>query len=64
MQALNPLEGAVLSLTRHILGSRRARLTFIAYIAALHAFVMLTTYECMLSPQSAVARVHSPTNNK
>jgi len=53
VQALNPVEGAVLTLTRHILGNRRARLTFIVYIAALHVLVMFTTYESMATPKVA-----------
>ncbi|KAI5123047.1 hypothetical protein M0805_000482 [Coniferiporia weirii] len=53
-QALNPIERAVLSLTRAILGNRRARTAFIFYALALHLVVMFTTYECMMSSGSAV----------
>lgn len=45
-QALNPVERVVLSLTRAILGNRRARTLFIIYAAALHLLVMVTLYEC------------------
>ncbi|TDL25909.1 hypothetical protein BD410DRAFT_783893 [Rickenella mellea] len=48
-QALNPIEKAVLTLTRAILGNRRARNIFIFYAFALHLLVMFTTYECTLS---------------
>jgi homeobox protein cut-like len=53
-QALNPLERAVLSLTRAILGNRRARTFFILYALALHILVMFSTYECA-APSSSSA---------
>ncbi|KIM21551.1 hypothetical protein M408DRAFT_29456 [Serendipita vermifera MAFF 305830] len=46
VQALNPLERGVLTLTQAILGNRRTRLFFIAYAMALHALVIFTSYEC------------------
>jgi homeobox protein cut-like len=52
-QALNPVEKAVLSLTKVILGNRRARAAFVLYAMALHALVMFTTYECTLSSGSS-----------
>jgi len=48
-QALNPVEKAVLSLTKMILGSRRARNTFVFYALSLHVLVMFTTYECTMT---------------
>ncbi|KLO05744.1 hypothetical protein SCHPADRAFT_1002727 [Schizopora paradoxa] len=48
-QALNPVEKAVLSLTRVILGSRRARNIFVFYALSLHLLVMITTYELTMS---------------
>ena len=48
-QALNPVEKAVLSLTRIILGSRRARNIFVFYALSLHLLVMITTYELTMS---------------
>ncbi|KAF8813814.1 hypothetical protein BYT27DRAFT_7180580 [Phlegmacium glaucopus] len=45
-QNLNPVERGVLTLTRSILGNRRARAFFICYALALHILVMFTTYEC------------------
>ncbi|KZS93958.1 hypothetical protein SISNIDRAFT_453667 [Sistotremastrum niveocremeum HHB9708] len=55
VQALNPVEGAVLALTRHILGSRRARITFICYATALHVLVIFTTYESALGSDRSKA---------
>ena len=45
-QALNPVERGVLTLTRSVLGNRRARTFFICYALALHLLVLYTTYEC------------------
>ncbi|THH03436.1 hypothetical protein EW145_g6255 [Phellinidium pouzarii] len=53
-QALNPIERAVLSLTRAILGNRRARTAFVCYAFALHLLVMFTTYECTVASGSTV----------
>ncbi|KAH7108574.1 CASP C terminal-domain-containing protein [Auriculariales sp. MPI-PUGE-AT-0066] len=44
VQALNPLERAVLTLTRHILGNRRSRTAFIVYAALLHVMVVIMGY--------------------
>ncbi|PPQ89695.1 hypothetical protein CVT25_014096 [Psilocybe cyanescens] len=49
-QNLNPVERAVLALTRSILGNRRARAFFVCYALALHVLVMYSTYECTASP--------------
>ncbi|PVG01219.1 hypothetical protein CPB86DRAFT_773346 [Serendipita vermifera] len=46
VQALNPLERGVLTLTQAVLGNRRTRLFFICYAMALHALVIFTSYEC------------------
>ncbi|EJD02863.1 uncharacterized protein FOMMEDRAFT_156221 [Fomitiporia mediterranea MF3/22] len=62
-QALNPLEKAVLTLTRAILGNRRARNFFILYALALHVLVMFTTYECITSSDSAVRTQPNPIHN-
>lgn len=53
-QALNPVERAVLVLTRSILGSRRARTAFVLYALVLHILVMYTTYECSGTSESAM----------
>ncbi|EJD42675.1 hypothetical protein AURDEDRAFT_145653 [Auricularia subglabra TFB-10046 SS5] len=57
VQALNPVERAVLTLTRHILGNRRSRAAFIAYSVALHVLVVVTTYSCATSGGSDVVAV-------
>ncbi|KAL5485305.1 hypothetical protein ACEPAI_7947 [Sanghuangporus weigelae] len=53
-QALNPLDRVVFSLTRAILGNRRARTIFICYAVALHILVMFSTYECTASSESTL----------
>lgn len=53
-QALNPVERAVLMLTRAILGNRRARAAFILYALALHVLVLYTTYVCSWSSESTM----------
>ncbi|KAH7911987.1 CASP C terminal-domain-containing protein [Hygrophoropsis aurantiaca] len=58
--ALNPVERAVLILTRSILGNRRARGVFIFYSAALHLLVMFTIYECTNSSGSQLQVQPSP----
>ncbi|KAH8119090.1 CASP C terminal-domain-containing protein [Phellopilus nigrolimitatus] len=59
-QALNLVEKAVLSLTRVILGNRRARTFFIFYALALHVLVMFTTYECTTSSSVATGPIQPP----
>jgi len=49
---MNPVEKAVFSLTRAILGNKKARTAFILYACALHLLVMYTTWECALSGNS------------
>lgn len=49
---MNPVEKAVFSLTRAILGNKKARTAFILYACALHLLVMYTTWECALSGSS------------
>lgn len=63
VQALNPIEKAVLSLTRAILGNRRARNGFIFYALALHLLVMFTTYECTTSSESTLRAQPNPIQN-
>ena len=55
VQALNPLERAVLTLTRHILGNRRSRTAFIVYAAGLHLLVVFTSYAAATSGCAPVA---------
>ncbi|PAV18777.1 golgi membrane [Pyrrhoderma noxium] len=61
-QALNPIEKAVLSLTRAILGNRRARNAFVFYALALHVLVMFTTFECTASSDSSIVRTQPHPN--
>ena len=49
---MNPVEKAVFSLTRAILGNKKARTAFILYACALHLLVIYTTWECALSGSS------------
>ncbi|PPR05860.1 hypothetical protein CVT26_010140 [Gymnopilus dilepis] len=56
-QALNPVERSVLSLTRAILGNRRARAFFICYALGLHLLVMFTLYECGTGPSGTKLQV-------
>lgn len=49
---MNPVEKAVFSLTRAILGNKKARTAFILYACALHLLVLYTTWECALSGDS------------
>ncbi|KAF8904459.1 CASP C terminal-domain-containing protein [Gymnopilus junonius] len=56
-QALNPVERSVLSLTRAILGNRRARAFFICYALALHILVMFTLYECGTGPSGTKLQI-------
>jgi len=49
---MNPVEKAVFSLTRAILGNKKARTAFILYACALHLLVLYTTWECALSGNS------------
>ncbi|KZV97753.1 hypothetical protein EXIGLDRAFT_348330 [Exidia glandulosa HHB12029] len=56
VQALNPVERGVLTLTRHILGNRRTRAAFIVYAVVLHVLVVATTYSCAASDSPAVQR--------
>jgi len=56
-QALNPVERSVLSLTRTILGNRRARAFFICYALALHILVMFTLYECGTGPSGTKLQI-------
>jgi len=49
---MNPVEKAVFSLTRAILGNKKARTAFILYACALHLLVVYTTWECALSGSS------------
>ena len=49
---MNPVEKAVFSLTRAILGNKKARTAFILYACALHLLVLYTTWECALSGSS------------
>jgi len=60
VQALNPIERGTLVLTRHILGSRRSRNTFIVYAIGLHMLVLFTLYECTMSSGNAVKTQPSP----
>jgi homeobox protein cut-like len=55
VQALNPIEKAVYSLTRIILGSRRARNGFVLYAVILHLLVMYTSYECTSSRGTTIS---------
>ncbi|KAF5322540.1 hypothetical protein D9619_001570 [Psilocybe cf. subviscida] len=57
-QALNPIERGVLTLTRIILGNRRARTIFVCYALALHMLVLYTTYECRGSTLQAQPNPH------
>ncbi|KAH9485122.1 Protein CASP [Psilocybe cubensis] len=59
-QNLNPVERAVLVLTRSILGNRRARAFFVCYALALHALVMYSTYECTASPGAQLQSQPNP----
>ncbi|KAL5528564.1 hypothetical protein ACEPAF_7700 [Sanghuangporus sanghuang] len=59
-QALNPLDRVVFSLTRAILGNRRARTIFICYAVALHILVMFSTYECTASSESTLRTQPNP----
>lgn len=57
-QALNPVEKAVLALTRAILGNRRARNIFVFYALTLHVLVFFTTYECTASSGTIRTQPH------
>ena len=57
---MNPVEKAVFSLTRAILGNKKARTAFILYACALHLLVMYTTWECALSSQDQFQRQRNP----
>lgn len=59
---MNPVEKAVFSLTRAILGNKKARTAFILYACALHLLVMYTTWECALSgsSQGQFQKQHNP----
>ncbi|CAA7261704.1 unnamed protein product [Cyclocybe aegerita] len=59
-QALNPVERGVLSLTRSVLGNRRARAFFICYALALHVYVLFTTYECTNSAGATLEKQPNP----
>jgi len=49
---MNPVEKAAFSLTRAVLGNKKARTAFVLYACALHLLVMYTTWECALSGSS------------
>ena len=53
-QALNPVEKAVLSLTKAILGNRRARNFFVFYALSLHLLVLFMLFESTSSTSEAV----------
>ncbi|KAF4620628.1 hypothetical protein D9613_000431 [Agrocybe pediades] len=59
-QALNPVERAVLALTRSILGNRRARAFFVIYALAIHVLVLFTLFESSGSSGSKLQRQPSP----
>ncbi|KIM45231.1 hypothetical protein M413DRAFT_441914 [Hebeloma cylindrosporum] len=62
-QALNPVERGVLTLTRSILGNRRARTFFVCYALALHLLVMFTVYECTGSSGTQLQKQPNPHNS-
>jgi homeobox protein cut-like len=49
---MNPVEKALFTLTRAILGNKKARTAFILYACTLHLLVLYTTWECALSGNS------------
>jgi len=59
---MNPVEKALFSLTRAILGNKKARTAFILYACALHLLVLYTTWECALSgsSQDQFQKQHNP----
>ncbi|CAK5281610.1 unnamed protein product [Mycena citricolor] len=59
-QNLNPIERAVLVLTKGVLGNRRTRAFFIVYTLGLHLLVMFTTYECTTGSGPPLQRQPNP----
>ncbi|WWC91645.1 uncharacterized protein L201_006591 [Kwoniella dendrophila CBS 6074] len=57
IQALNPLERGVFSLTRAIIGNKRARSLFILYSASLHILILFVLWNTMAASDS---RAHDP----
>ncbi|WVW86102.1 hypothetical protein I302_108141 [Kwoniella bestiolae CBS 10118] len=52
IQALNPLERGVFSLTRAIIGNKRARSLFILYAASLHLLILFVLWNTMAASDS------------
>nr|XP_019003298.1 homeobox protein cut-like protein [Kwoniella mangroviensis CBS 8507]OCF66759.1 homeobox protein cut-like protein [Kwoniella mangroviensis CBS 8507] len=52
IQALNPLERGVFSLTRAIIGNKRARSLFILYAASLHILILFVLWNTMAASDS------------
>ncbi|KAG5654395.1 hypothetical protein H0H81_003219 [Sphagnurus paluster] len=57
---LNPVERGVLTLTRSILGNRRARTFFIIYALLLHILVLYSSYECAGTSHAQVQKQPRP----
>ncbi|WVR00235.1 hypothetical protein IAU59_007377 [Kwoniella sp. CBS 9459] len=57
IQALNPLERGVFSLTRAIIGNKRARSMFILYTATLHLLIVFVLWNTMAASDS---KAHPP----
>ncbi|WVR07736.1 hypothetical protein IAU60_004779 [Kwoniella sp. DSM 27419] len=57
IQALNPLERGVFSLTRAVIGNKRARSMFILYTATLHLLVLFVLWNTMAASDSSA---HTP----
>lgn len=53
IQALNPLERAVFSLTRAIVGNKRARSFFILYAASIHILILFIIWNTMAASDTA-----------
>ncbi|WVQ84708.1 hypothetical protein IAT38_006864 [Cryptococcus sp. DSM 104549] len=53
IQALNPLERGVFSLTRAIIGNKRARSLFILYAGSLHVLILFVLWNTMAASDSS-----------